>query len=1184
MRFQAIQLPAYGPFTDTSLDLRDGAGKLEIVYGPNEAGKSSLLRAVCDFLFGIHAQTRDNFLHAYGALRIRASIERSGNRLECVRRKANVKSLRADDDEAAISDEVFRSFFPVESREVFQTMFGLDAERLQQGGDELLKGQSQFGQLLFSAAAGIEGLHDILAKLNLEADKIFKPRASTTSIAKILERLKESKDRLREAQVTLTDWNKLQDEYENARAESTSLESEMLRRQTDTERFKRIQMSLGWLRKRNDLREELRGVATARILRDSFAVDYQKASSELVIKTNEVADVTRRRDDLRREVAAILLPEDLLTREPEILAFHQDTGRQRKDASDRQRLHNELRQAEADMAHVLRSLGEPSNLDRVPELVVKAADKRAVQDLSTARASLDTDLRNGQDSLDDEKRKLDSARLQLDGIPSSRPVASLRIAVQKAVLAGVAEARAARLQKAAADEKRKIDEDVKALPWVAGTEALENSALPADQLVAEWRDRLDNVERDISQAEQQARDARSEVSTLENRLVALLAGHSVPALSQLGLDRQRRDLGWQAVRCAWLDGKSDSTEAREFLDQPADNRSLANAYQDSVGKSDDTADRLREEADQVAKLEQARIAIAGALTAAEACESVLEDSQIKLNRFQAEWADLWTPFRVSAGAPRQMADWLQRRSSIIARIRAVADKENQANDLLTEVESAIQELKHCLNELGEPGTPLSDSLTGWRSHAEQAVQIQEEVTKQREKVADQIATSENTLALAASRVSKATAGLIDWTKKWSAVMESLALPVVTEPSAAQEIIRVREELQAHLRTATDRKNRIAGIDRDTNRFQGELRSLLESVAPELASVPELDAVARLYQRLSEAKQKRDLRKTKAQDLEQEIKTLDQADRGRKQAESVLAALMTEATCAHAESLPSMIEHSIRRKDLEKRLRDAEEELARIAGARSITELEDEANGIEPDHIPGQLELIGREMADMKARLKSSDEKRITLESDLKRMENASDACAASADTESQKAEALDAAEQYIRLQLARIVLQGAVDQYREKTQSDMLKRSSDLFCLLTGSSFSGLKLDWDETGNVVLVGVRSLTSDSVALDGMSDGTRDQLYLALRLASMELYARDQEPIPFILDDILIKFDDARSIAAIRALADLAKHTQVLLFTHHQHLVDLATENLSASELSVSEIACQSRTAASAGMIS
>jgi uncharacterized protein YhaN len=155
-----------------------------------------------------------------------------------------------------------------------------------------------------------------------------------------------------------------------------------------------------------------------------------------------------------------------------------------------------------------------------------------------------------------------------------------------------------------------------------------------------------------------------------------------------------------------------------------------------------------------------------------------------------------------------------------------------------------------------------------------------------------------------------------------------------------------------------------------------------------------------------------------------------------------------------------------------------------------------------------------------------------------------------------------------------------VDQYREKTEGDMLKRSSELFSLLTDGSLSGLKLDWDETGKVALVGVRTHTGEHVSLDGMSDGTRDQLYLALRLASMELYTRDHEAIPFIADDILVNFDDTRATAAIRALAELAKHTQTLLFTHHMHLVELAKSNLQPSQLAISQIACQvgaSRTA-------
>ncbi len=1183
MRFEAIRLPAYGPFTDASLDLREGAGRLEVVYGPNEAGKSSLLRAICDFLFGIHPQTHDNFLHAYGSLRIRASVERDGKRLECVRRKANTKSLRAADDDEVVPEELLRSFVPIESRDVFQTMFGLDAERLQQGGEELLKGQSQFGQLLFSAAAGIEGLHDILEKLNDEAEKLFKPRASTATVAKILDRLRESKDRLREAQVSLTDWNKLQEEHENASAESSRVESEILRRQSETERFKRIQMSLGLLRKRTDLREQLRGVENARILRDGFAADHQKTDSSLIIKTSEVRDVTRRVGDLWTAVDAIMLPGDLLAREQEILGFHQETGRQRKDASDRLRLQTELRQAESEMAHTLRSLGEPTSLDRVPDLVVRAADRRSVQDLSTTRASLDTEVRNGQESLADEKRKLDSARQQLGGLPATRSVASLRTAVQYALLVGASEVKARSLQEAAADERRKMGEDVKALPWPSGVESLENSALPADQLVAEWTGRLDKAEQAAEQAEERLRTAQTEVSTIENRLAALLAGRSVPTLSELAQDRRRRNLGWKAVRGAWLEGDIDSVEAREFLEQPGDGPSLAKAYEESVGKTDDTADRLRDEADHVAKLEQARTDLDGARKTAVARAAELEEAQTKRRRFQTEWEELWAPFQVSAGAPRQMAAWLQRRASTLARLRAIAEKETQANDLLAETETAKRQLQERLSELEETGTPSSDSLTGWRSLAEQVVQAQDELAKQREKLADTIEASGRALAIAENRVSKASTGLDAWTQKWAKVMTGLGLPAGTEPSSAQETIRVRDDLQTYFRQAADRKTRIAGIDRDATRFQEQLRGLLAAVAPELLSIPELDAVAELYQRWNQAKQQQDLRANKIQDLEREKKTLHEAERGRQQAESLLAALAAEARCENAERLPVLIEESALRKDLENRLQGAEQQLAAIAGGRSIVELEEEAHGVDPDQIPGQLELIGSQMADCKTRLKPAEEMRITLKNKLKSMEDSSVSCSASADVEAHKADTLEAVEQYIRLQLARIVLQGAVDRYREKTQGDMLKRSSELFSLLTGASFSGLKLDWDDAGNVALVGVRAHTSENVALVGMSDGTRDQLYLALRLASMELYARDHEPIPFILDDILVKFDNARAIAAIRALAELARHTQVLLFTHHKHLVDLAKENLNASQLAVSEIAGQIGTAKSAAAV-
>src|SRR3546814_4455601 len=63
-------------------------------------------------------------------------------------------------------------------------------------------------------------------------------------------------------------------------------------------------------------------------------------------------------------------------------------------------------------------------------------------------------------------------------------------------------------------------------------------------------------------------------------------------------------------------------------------------------------------------------------------------------------------------------------------------------------------------------------------------------------------------------------------------------------------------------------------------------------------------------------------------------------------------------------------------------------------------------------------------------------------------------------------------------------------------------------------------------------------------------------LALRLAALELHLRQAPALPFIADDLFINYDDARSEAGLRALADLSEHTQVIFLSHHPHLVELA----------------------------
>lgn len=135
-------------------------------------------------------------------------------------------------------------------------------------------------------------------------------------------------------------------------------------------------------------------------------------------------------------------------------------------------------------------------------------------------------------------------------------------------------------------------------------------------------------------------------------------------------------------------------------------------------------------------------------------------------------------------------------------------------------------------------------------------------------------------------------------------------------------------------------------------------------------------------------------------------------------------------------------------------------------------------------------------------------------------------------------EGFDATHQYLRLQLASEVLQRAIESYREKHQGPVLNRASELFSGLTLGNYCGLTTAFGDNDKSVLVAIRR-TRENVEIDGLSDGTRDQLYLALRLAAIEHHVQTVSPCPVILDDILINSDDARASATLKALADLAK---------------------------------------------
>lgn len=132
-----------------------------------------------------------------------------------------------------------------------------------------------------------------------------------------------------------------------------------------------------------------------------------------------------------------------------------------------------------------------------------------------------------------------------------------------------------------------------------------------------------------------------------------------------------------------------------------------------------------------------------------------------------------------------------------------------------------------------------------------------------------------------------------------------------------------------------------------------------------------------------------------------------------------------------------------------------------------------------------------------------------------------------------------------------------------------MKRASELFSSLTVGSFGGIEIEYGDDGKPSIVGARP-GDERLSINQLSDGTRDQLFLSLRLASIEGYLERNEPIPFIVDDIFVHFDDRRAAAALEVLGELSKKTQVIVFTHHQHLIEVAKGTACANALVVHTI--------------
>lgn len=139
--------------------------------------------------------------------------------------------------------------------------------------------------------------------------------------------------------------------------------------------------------------------------------------------------------------------------------------------------------------------------------------------------------------------------------------------------------------------------------------------------------------------------------------------------------------------------------------------------------------------------------------------------------------------------------------------------------------------------------------------------------------------------------------------------------------------------------------------------------------------------------------------------------------------------------------------------------------------------------------------------------------------------------------------------------IAMAVLLESFAEVRRSYGSVLEKKASDIFANLTDNKYKDMSISKAFDINVS----EKDNFGSREIDYLSSGATDQAYLSLRLAVAQLISEDSENLPLLLDDSLAQYDDKRQNTAIKYLKEYSQNSQILMFTCHKAINDIAVEN-------------------------
>lgn len=1136
MRFHRLDLIKYGKFSDRSIEFPQAKQDFHLIVGPNEAGKSTLRSAIVDLLFGIHPRSELSFLHPLNELRLGAHIGNSSGSLEFHRAKAQKQTLRSPSD-TVLPDSALTPFLGTADKNFYDQMFGLDHTRLVMGGNSILNAENDIGQILFQSAAGIANLGKIRDALLAEADKLWAPKkAASREYYIAADQLAAATAALKEATVRTKFWVEA-----NAKAEALQLalsrererHQQLQLKRNSLERVRRLAPFLAAIRDNENKRAELGQVIE---LPSEAAAVLSAAERELAIARERLQLRNAEVEAATADLTKIQVDETLLAVAEDITRL--DKLRLQYSAYERDIEHRKIAIAALwqDVCTLCAQLGwtpesAPALNRRLPTLLVQRELRQLVRD----HGGISQALHSAERAESNKRAEIDSLAKQLAEVQSGDIKPALRAALAAAKSFGDTATNIQKQQTALAKAKSAYEGLLQELgQWQHSLAELIAMQPPSQEKISLLLQQRQALDADRKAESVRLKNQQTALDRIDLAISQYQELHHPTTYQAVVQARHDRDAAWLAIKTGAYDLHR---QAQQFEATMLHADSVADKRTDDVEEATELQSLLHQRAQ-----EQQNLA---------AIVAQCSDLDQEIQRFDDLWAQQASSLNLTDMPLDRIGGWIIKREKALAAAVVYQDAQHDFESYCLQIADAKLKLLKALHDSGLQAAD-TDNLAVLCVQAESHIQAVDGANVRRETLSAQLLAAKTLAASLKQAVEQAETEQSRWTQAWTTALAKAGLAADSDSGTIEGTLELIGQIAEKLEKMRQiQVERIDTMNADLTAFSELAQRLAGQIAPGLNAEPANQIALALANRLAQTRQS-DLER---QRLQEALRLANlQVQEATESIQTATASLKPLLDRAGVDSLP-LLAQAIGRSDLHRRLTaeiiEAGSTLLNGGDGLSRAQIEAEIDAADPVQLSAELATVNADLADTVLQQTAlaadlADASRILAEI------GGSDAAA---QAEAQRQEALarmaDAAERYVKVYTASRLLRWSIERYREEKQGPLLQRAGSIFSTLTSGSFRKLIVDFDRVP-MVLEGLRS-DGKPVGISGLSDGSRDQLYLALRLAALEMHLEQAMPLPFIADDLFINYDDARSKAGFEALKTLSEQTQVIFLSHHDHLI-------------------------------